>query len=171
MKLLAKLVFGTLGCVLLISAIVIITPRAMYAAVARITRNQDNPARHPFTTGCTATPSNAFFSACDTPAIPAGQEVVIETISFNGNGDPGNIVLVPAVTTTAAGVQRLYFLNQLPDTTLGQPARAEYEGAQSLRLYAGPGTIIVCNGFTHNLNPTMGVSVGCTISGYFVALP
>jgi len=120
--------------------------------------------------GCTATP-NAFFSACDTPAIPAGQEVVIETISFNGNGDPGNIVLVPAVTTTAAGVQRLYFLNQLPDTTLGQPARAEYEGAQSLRLYAGPGTIIVCNGFTDNLNPTMGVSVGCTISGYFVALP
>jgi len=95
---------------LLISGIAILTPRAVYAVVATITRDQDNPARHPFTTKCGGSTGINFF--CETPPIPAGQEVVIETISINGfNLPPGDFVYLGDVRTTVAGVTQFYFLN------------------------------------------------------------
>ena len=103
MKVLAKLVFGTLGCVLLISGIAVMSPRAVHAVVATIIRDQDNPARHPFVTGCSATVADFTDSACFTPPTPAGQEVVIETVTFSGSGDRSNVVLAPQLVILSGG--------------------------------------------------------------------
>jgi len=170
MKVLAKLVFGTLGCVLLISGIAVISPRAVHAVVATIIRDQDNPARHPFTTTCTGA-SITQVSTCNPPAIPAGQEVVIETISFTGFGDSDKSVLVPTISTIAAGFFQTYFLTPISDTGAFQPTNADFSGVQSARLYADPGTLIECGGFTRGQNPSVGLTIECKISGYFVTLP
>src|SRR5262252_5791927 len=133
MRLFGKVVLAILACVLLISGIAVLSPRAVYAVVATIIRDQDNPARHPFTTECTSNPDRGGSVSCNTPAIPAGQEVVIETISINGFGDSTNTVVVVEVDTSAGGVLRGYRLNPISDDGALQPNGAEYEGAQSLR--------------------------------------
>lgn len=136
-----------------------------------IIRDQDNAARHPFTTSCVTTPTTGASNFCEPPAIPAGEEVVVETISFSGAGDPGNVVFVPDITTTAAGVQQTYSLNPIPDSDLTQPRAASYTGVQSLRLYADPGSVISCHAFTPHPNPSQSFSFSCAISGFFVTLP
>jgi len=157
---------------LLISGIAVLSPRAVHAVVATIIRDQDNPARHPFTTSCLGFGTAASSNFCTTPAIPAGQEVVIETISFAADADPGNTVLIRHVTTVAAGVTTSLSLNPTLDSGFDQPGRASFEGTDSVRLYADPGSVIRCDGFTAKPNPSaFGFVLTCTISGYFVTLP
>src|SRR6516164_4389791 len=99
------------------------------------------------------------------PAIPAGQEVVIETISFTGFGDSDKSVLVPTISTIAAGFFQTYFLTPISDTGAFQPTNADFSGVQSARLYADPGTLIECGGFTRGQNPSVGLTIECKISG------
>jgi len=87
MQLSGKLILGTLAGISLISGDAIQNPRAAYAAVATNIRDQDNPARHPFTTSCENS-SPDHFTSCSTAAVPAGEEVVIETISYSVRVDP-----------------------------------------------------------------------------------
>jgi len=169
MKALAKLVFGTLGCVLLISGIAVLSPQAVHAVVATIIRDQDNPARHPFTTSCNGAFTGTL-ATCSTFPIPAGQEVVIETISFGASGDPGNSALEVSVTTTAASVGGFHIMPTIFDDNLGQPIFSSFAAVQSVRLYADPGSSIECAGLTKNKN-LANIAFGCQISGYFVTLP
>jgi hypothetical protein len=148
----------------------VLSPRAVYAVVATIIRDQDNPARHPFTTNCGGS-SNTNTAGGASPLTPAGEEVVIETISINGYADPGNKTVIPFVATTASGVSTQYFLNVLSDAGINQPDYAGFSAVQPLRLYADPGIQIHCGGFTANANPTGGLGIFFEISGYYVALP
>ena len=109
----------------------LISPRAVHAVVATIIRDQDNPARHPFTTTCTGA-SITQVSTCNPPAIPAGQEVVIETISFTGFGDSDKSVLVPTISTIAAGFFQTYFLTPISDTGAFQPTNADFSECNQL---------------------------------------
>jgi hypothetical protein len=158
---------------LLISGIAVITPRAVQAVVATIIRDQDNPARHPFTTFCDAPQTTSVANGCDAPPIPAGEEVVIETISFDGRTDPSNSVLDVGVDISPAGAGLIqhYSLNPIFDVGRGQPNIAIYSGVQSLRLYVGPGEVILCGGFTKNSNTSVQFSISCRMAGYFVTLP
>ena len=80
-----------------------LTPRAVKAAIATLIRDQDNAARRPFTTSCSF--SNTINAgSCTTPNIPLGEEVVIETVSFTVNADPGMAVLTGNVATRASGI-------------------------------------------------------------------
>jgi hypothetical protein len=163
MKPLAKVAFGSLTCVLLISAIGVINPRAVHAVVATIIRDQDNPARHPFVTSC-------FFldaGICQTPAIPTGQEFVIETISVSGSGSPGNSVAIIGITTDTGGVGTTITLNPVFDSGIEQPILFDFSTAQPLRLYADPGTVVQCFVTTKQGFP----SAECLFSGYLVSLP
>jgi hypothetical protein len=173
MKLLGKIVLGTLAGLLLISGIAVLSPRAVSAVVATIIRDQDNPARHPFTTRCSgqSITSNSRQAACTTPAIPAGEEVVIETISIVATADPGNHAFGFSVETAAAGFQTFYGMNTLFDNGTRQPTGALYAGVQSLRLYADPGSTIFVLGVSNGANPSQGVTIQCSISGYYVTLP
>lgn len=171
MRLIAKIAFGALASLLLISGMAVLSPHAVHAVVATIIRDQDNPARHPFATSCSSGLSQTTGNLCATPVIPAGEEVVIETISLIGSSDPNNTTLGAYVTTTASGVNQDYYLDPLSDSGNSQPTGAAYFRLQSLRLYADPGKVIACAGMTRGANPNRGVSVACNISGYYVTLP
>jgi hypothetical protein len=132
-------------------------------------RDQDNPARHPFATSCGASTKGSIV-VCLTPAIPAGQEVVIETISFNGFGDPGNSTVGFVVSTTTAGSSLDMRLNYISDSG-NSPSAASYGAIQPLRLYADPGSQIFCQADTRGDNPSSGLEFTCSFSGYFVTLP
>jgi hypothetical protein len=173
MKLLAKLSFGTLAAVLLISGIAVLSPRAVHAVVATIIRDQDNPARHPFVEICTGPTTNSNAAArCSTNDLPAGQEFVIETVSISATGDPSNIVLAPTVFTTAGGRENVsYALNPISNNGLDQQVASQFTGTQLVRFYADPGTAITCEGVTPNVNVRVHFFFVCTFSGYFVTLP
>ena len=166
MKVLVKLVFGTLGCVLLISGIAVLSPRAVHAVVATIIRDQDNPARHAFTTQCVIPNTTGAVGNCFTPVIPGGEEVVIETISYQIHGDPSNSTLVPFVDIS--GVP--YGFNPIFDAGIFRPTNSFYSGVISIRLYSDPGIPIICEIETQLGNPA-GLGGECTFSGYFVTLP
>jgi hypothetical protein len=134
-----------------------------------LTRSVDDPARHPFVTSCT-TSSTGIGATCSTPSIPAGEEVVIETISIRGSAVPGNSALELSVGTTAGQNPQTYGLNSLIDDGTGQPTEAFFQGAQALRLYADPSSVIECTGFTKGANPTTGLGLSCIFSGYSVKL-
>lgn len=169
MKTFAKLVFGSLGCVLVISAIGVMAPRAVYAVVATIIRDQDQPARHAFTTNCTSPTTTGDVTSCDTPAIPAGQEFVIETISINAESSSVNDVLTVALTTTTSGKDSFILLNPIFSGVVQNPF-SDYSNAQPLRLYADPNTHIHCNFVTNETNPSPFFGA-CYFSGYLVSLP
>jgi hypothetical protein len=88
----------------------IVTPKAVKAAIDTLIRDQDNKVRHPFTATCTSAFTTSSTISCNTDPIPAGEEVAIETISFQAAGDPTNVVLNPSVVTTEATVDHTYFL-------------------------------------------------------------
>jgi hypothetical protein len=164
MKTLAKIVFGTLGCVLVISAVGVMAPRAVYAVVATVIRDQDQPARHPFVTHCLTGGEDR----CSAPAIPTGQEFVIETISVFGAGKPEAAVLKIEIITTAGGGESRINLNPVFDSGEAQPSEADYSTAQPLRLYADPGSLVSCFVETKVGFP---LNTECVFSGYLVSLP
>jgi hypothetical protein len=149
----------------------IVTPKAVKAAIATLIRDQDNAARRPFTTKCVTEVSTNSGVSCDTPAIPAGEEVVIESISFAGAADPINTVLATVVSTTESGALNLFVPNNILDSGMLQPSAASFRAGQVVRLYADPGTTINCAGLTQRTNPSTTLFFGCSISGYSVSLP
>ena len=142
MKPRSRIIFVTVGCVSLITAAGVLTPRAAYPQDQDqpsrvIIRDQDNPARHPFAASCVGS-SNTQFVSC-IMSVPAGQRVVIETAVSRTAASPGNTVIEFAVESTAAGTDNLYNLAVLQDSGLFQPGEAAfYGGAQSVHLYADP---------------------------------
>jgi hypothetical protein len=170
MRRLSRIVFGALGCVLMISGIGVLMPRA-YAVVATIIRDQDQPARHPFATLCGVASSSAQFGNCDTPAIPAGQQFVVETVAFFGDADPSNFVLETSLVFTTGGTKLVVRPNPIFDDNLNQPRTASFNNTQPLRFYADSGSVISCFFLVSNGNPTSGFGPNCAFSGYLVSLP
>jgi hypothetical protein len=152
------------------ASIAIVTPKAVKAAIATLIRDQDQAARRPFTTSCSATGSSNG-TVCITPNIPAGEEVVIETVEFEGLADPTNTRLRRILAATTSGVAHFYLLDSLADDGASQPSISRFAAIQPVRLYADPGTAMSCEGDTHAANPVNGLFVGCIISGYSVSLP
>ena len=148
------------------ASIAIMIPKAVKAAVATLIRDQDQAARRPFTTTCSSS-SGTPITACATPRIPAGEEVVIETVSFFGSADPTNTRLQPQLETTASGVFQSYVFNFIEFSGAGEG----FGSTQPVRLYADPDTPIGCLAFTQGANPLFGLSLTCVISGYSVSLP
>lgn len=169
MNLVRRLVLPAGGIFLAALLIAALAPRAVHAVAAALVRDVDNPARHPFTTACSGNGSNINFTLCQTPAIPTGEEVVIESVSIAGIGDPGNFVGAANINTTVAGVGQNYSLNPIFDSGLAQPAVSVIQGIQPLRLYADPGTAISCELRTRG--PNSFLQTTCAFSGYTVSLP
>lgn len=156
---------------LFVASFAAIAPKAVKAAIATLIRDQDNAARRPFTTSCLAQivtgVNHEIF--CQTPAIPEGEEVVIESVSIFGQADPNNVVYRPSVTTIESGVRNTFFMAPIQDSTINQPDFADFRAGQSVRLYADPGSVILCIGDTKD--NSFDFLINCTISGYSVTLP
>jgi hypothetical protein len=148
-----------------------IAPKAVKAAIATLIRDQDNAARRPFTTFCEGFSGAGYAQVtCDTPPIPAGEEVVIESVSVAGLADPNNFVFVPQVTTSESGVEYIFKPAPMTDSNLNQPFSAYFQGAQSSRLYADPGSVISCLGTTPRSSVST-IAILCSYSGYSITLP
>ncbi len=170
MKKLSKLAFVAFACVLVISAVAVMSPRSVHAVIATLVKDVDTPARHPFTTNCDTGISGTSSASCSTPPIPAGEEVVIETVGIGGSADPTNTKLVVTLTTTAGGASSNYWV-VLEDTGIFQTYTSSFNASPQLRLYADPGTPIHMEVRTKGLNPSRGLNAVVDISGYWVSLP
>jgi hypothetical protein len=155
---------------LLLASFAAIAPKAVKAAIATLIRDQDNAARRPFTARCSAAVPGGLIVSCSTNAIPAGEEVVIESISFAATASQGNSVLIPEVNTVASGVSSFFLPPPMTDSGFDQPSNPHFQGGQSVRLYADPGSVISCTAATPHVNPTF-LSLDCFIWGYSVSLP
>jgi hypothetical protein len=149
----------------------IVTPKAVKAAIATLIRDQDNAARRPFNTFCQNFEISTSNTRCFTPNFPAGEEVVIETVSVNAEADPMNTQLVFSFTTVVSGVTSLYPLSPMADGGIFQPSRSTFGITQSARVYADPGTSIGCAVATNGSNTKNPIGVQCFFSGYTVSLP
>jgi hypothetical protein len=147
-----------------------LTPKAVKAAIATLIRDQDNPARRPFTISCSfQNPPGSQGGPCTTPTTPLGEEVVIETVSIQVTADPGITALTTIVSAKASGVFQDYYFAaaNIPVT----PALSLFRLTQSVRIYADPGSIIFFNSQTNATSPVNGVSGVAQFSGYSVSLP
>ena len=147
----------------------IVTPKAVKAAIATLIRDQDNAARHPFTTLCVSTSTTTISVSCDTPPIPAGEEVVIETVSFRGNADLNNPLLTASIDLQTGGIRNAFSF--IVPSSYSPPFAPVYVATQSARFYVDPGSTISCQFTTPNNNPTFPLAAFCLFSGYSVSLP
>ncbi len=170
MRRLSKLAFVAFACVLVISAVAVMSPRAVHAVVATLVKDVDNPARHAFTTSCIFTPTAGQATGCTTPAIPAGEQVVIETVAVIASANPTNTELSASISTTVNGATATWPFS-VADNGTNQPGNSLFWASQPLRLYADPGTTIVFGINTKGLNPPLALGGGAGISGYWVSLP
>jgi hypothetical protein len=169
MKFYSKVALGALAFVLIASGIGIINPSTVRAVVATIIRDQDNPARHPFTAVCSNSTSGANNVSCSTPIVPAGQEVVIEGVAIEMFANPGfNNKADPSVSATSAGNLVTYVMNAVLDDG-GSTLSNHFQMFQTLRLYADPGQPISCSVRVPTAVTQM--FIGCAFSGYYVTLP
>ncbi len=141
------------------------------SATPLFVRDVDNGARHPLTTNCGQVSSTLNSVSCSMPPVPAGEEVVIETESFQASGDPSNTQLVTSVAAVAGGATQTAF-GTVQDNGLDQPGLSYFESTSAVKLYADPGTSITCLVQTKGSNPGPNLSLDfCVVSGYFVTLP
>jgi hypothetical protein len=144
----------------------IITPRAVKAAIATLIRDQDNAARRPFTTSCQFNPPSV---SCTPPSIPTGEVVVIETVSVSAVSGPGNGSLEVQLQTQAGGGFLNDYVFSTADNGRLQPQFSRYAVTQPIRLYADPGTAIICG--TSFVGGNSNTTVTCLFSGFSVSLP
>jgi hypothetical protein len=130
-------------------------------------RDVDQPGRQPFTVTGAITLSQGdlgnLFSL--SPAVPAGKEFVIETISSSAFGPTGQrfIESVSVQNTTTA----TYYV---PFTYISTAESIDgFNALMPCRAYASPGTSIGMNMGRSAATGTASMSV--TVSGYLVDLP
>ena len=162
------------GAILLAAMLIAaLAPKVTRGVVAAFIRDVDQAARHPFSTSCgnpnPAATTEAFVD-CSTPAIPAGEEVVIENVSILAIGEHTNFGAAASVAATEGSTVHSFYLNPMFDSDIAQPTSSVIQGTQAVRFYADPGTSIDCRVTTTGANPS-GFQVNCQFSGYYVSLP
>jgi hypothetical protein len=123
-----------------------------------LVRDVDNPARQPF--------QKALFGG-DSFVAPAGKRLVIEYVSVRGSGaaNDGNGFMQADISTTTNGE---FASHRIPLTQDRVQDTHFYEGAESTRIYADPGTPVQ---FSVAFQSTTGLFSRATVSGYLVDLP
>jgi hypothetical protein len=147
----------------------IITPMAVKAAVATLIRDVDNPARQPFATSCSTDPGFGTEVFCKIP-VPAGVEVVIQSVSVVATSDKTNSPVVVSFLTSV-GLNELNEIYPLfPVSLTPNELFNRYVDARNLTFSADPG-FIVCVASTNQANPSRGLGASFFVAGYFVTLP
>ena len=147
-----------------------VAPRAVKAAIATLVRDVDNPARQPFAAFC-VTGSTGGTQAFCTIAIPAGKEVVVQSVSVSASSASAVSPLLVNLITSSGGneLNELYGLFPLQVSVNG--LFNEYFDARNLTFSADGGTNITCFASTNFPNPNNGLNAVFNVSGYFVTLP
>jgi len=118
----------------------------------------DHPGRHPYQQICYNNTIQDGDLSCQTPAVPANTEVVIQNVSMILSG---NVVpQVSRIITSGGGV--------VINTYIPLVAQAgNFSISQPLTQYIDPGTFATCDAQLNSTN----AQLVCTITGYTVSLP
>jgi hypothetical protein len=149
MKNVSKFLLVALVAIVLISGVVVLTPRAVHAMIATSVRDVDNAARHPWARTCDSS-SNSFFADCKI-AVPPNVEVVIQTISLLGGSDSANKIARFTLTTTGGTSSTLYCFQK--DNASLAPFDSSYSQNFHLTAHADPSSVIDVVTQTSDLSP------------------
>jgi len=177
-----KIMLLSLGCAVLVVAFSLQVPRAVHAAVAALVevantpanpvpnKNVDQPARHLFTTQCTAPPTVGTTTSC-VIAPTAGEVVVIQSVSILAGAASTNTTLAIQIDTTS-GTQPFSTYFQALDDGFLQPGDAFFEFTGTANIYMDPSTGLSCTVLTRGPNPApLPLTATCFVSGYYVTFP
>jgi|SRR5215472_11793264 len=160
-----------LVAILMLASVSVFAPRSVQAAIATLIRDQDAPGRHPFTATCSAFNSTFASNAQCSMAVPAGQEVIVQSVSFVGMSDPTNANMAFSITATGAGNDIVPVQLVVNDAGTAQPSKATFPGTQLAWFPADPGTNITCVGLIKGEEAAGKLGLSCNVSGYYVTLP
>jgi hypothetical protein len=126
----------------------LIAPRTIHAVAAALVRNVDNPARQPFRATCqNSFPGGNGNPSCALATAPAGQELVIQGVTFDLLIKPGPGASVRCILSVEQATPPAFFVYTFGAQDLG-PALGftdgteEYTCVSNAPLYADPGTTV-----------------------------
>jgi hypothetical protein len=177
MKLLRTVVFAVSTFAVVAAVISLAVPRTIHALAAALVRDVDNPARQPFRATCSEnSTSNPGATGCDLVAtVPAGQELVIQGVTFDllVNPGPGSSVRWEFGVFGGTPYQAASYTLGMQDLgpAIGfTSGTEEYTGVLNFPVYADPGMSVFA-GFGRGFVTPDSWQYTATLSGYTVSLP
>ena len=167
MKAIRKALSALGGIFLAALLIAALAPKAVHALAAALIRDEDQPARHPFTTSCELDPPS--FSGICSFTVPAGSELVIEAISVDGSADTTNKLLSSFLQVFTAGSEEFFTLKPIADNGSVEPIASDFQALQTARIYADAGSTVTFEAATPATNRRL--TIFYRVSGYIVSLP
>jgi hypothetical protein len=167
MKAIRKAISALGGIFLAALLIAALAPKAAQAVAAALIRDEDQPARHPFTIACEV--DSPSFSGICSFTVPAGGELVIEAITVDGSADTTNKLLSSFLQVVTAGSEELFTLNPIADNGSLEPSGSDFQAVQTARFYADAGSTVTFAASTPATNQRL--TVFYRVSGYIVSLP
>jgi hypothetical protein len=158
------IIFVATVCVTIMASIAVVAPKAVRAAVATLIRDQDNAARHPWTGTCLIlSPAGS----CEMP-LSAGNEYVIQSVTYYQSGSGFNATIVGAACTTGGSYTNI-LSGVIPAFTTGPSSVIAYQ-TFPVTAYCDPGgqgviISVSANGSTTSYSSTV------YANGYYVTLP
>jgi hypothetical protein len=159
---------STLGGIFLAALLIAaLAPKTVHAVAAALIRDEDQPARHPFTIDCEV--DSPSFSGICSFTVPAGGELVIEEITVAGSAATTNKLLSSYLQVFTAGSEEFFTLNPIADNGSLEPIASSFLAEQNVRFYADPGSTVTFEASTPATNERL--TVFYRVSGYIVSLP
>jgi hypothetical protein len=168
MNIMRKAVSALGGILLAALLIAALAPKAARGIAAALIRDEDQPARHAFTASCEQDSGVPTVAEGCSFNVPAGGELVIETISISGFAEQTHTLLSPFIQITTAGTGQIFALSSIADNGGSEPIGSDFQSAQAIRFYADPGSTISFIGSTPQGSSLV---VVYRVSGYIVSLP
>ncbi len=150
------------------------------SSVAPLFVDTDSSARTYFNASCTTPNVDAAYeqAACTLLTIPAGRQIVIETVSCQaevatGGSGPGDVqLIVPNAPLTGGAIQNVSHLLTL-SRQAGNTSLEIWRMTTALRAYGrspDSGTVNVGLFYRSTYVAGVPVDIGCAISGYMIGL-
>jgi hypothetical protein len=184
MSLIRKAVSALGGIFLAALLMAALAPRATHAVVAalvQVTNTAANPvpvtqasAFHPFQSSCTAEYTiGASGTRCFVATVPAGQRLVIQTVSVDNVVDAGLRSESTGFSFFAGdgSVSLVLFINTPFTAATPNGVYDVSAGTQQVTAYADAGTKVSCGTSVNGMVNQPGSTLDCELSGYTVPLP
>lgn len=176
MKALRRMLLTVATVIAVAAAVSLAVPRAIHAVAAALVRDVDNPARQPFRATCqNSYPGGSGNPTCTMATVPAGQELVIQGITYDLLVKPGPGASVRCTLTVEQASPTNFFVYTFGAQDLG-PALGYTDGTEEYTcvanspFYADPGTTVYASFGRAFITPDSW-SLTVTMSGSTVSLP
>jgi hypothetical protein len=124
----------------------------------------DQPWDHPFVEGCSAASSATTAASC-TFTVPSGEKVVMKLLTIRSGADPTNTRGTFALDVFTGGVEHDLF-EETTDSGIHQPNNSNLINTSAYELQLDAGSTVQCTWQSPAVNPVVGLTGSCSISGY-----